>query len=110
MSTFVVGVNHHDCHHSKHVVSNASVPPTACPIAKVLHEIRHHQRYDDHYHILATSAYWMPVLINATGRATMNIVPTSTSAAKAVALIVPEEGQAEWCIASTHLMFLWWIS
>ena len=93
--TFVVGVNHKDYDHNKHVViSNASCT-TNClaPIVKVLHE---------HFGIIkgtmtTTHSYTGDQrLLDASHRdvrraraAAMNIVPTSTGAAKAVALVLP---------------------
>jgi glyceraldehyde-3-phosphate dehydrogenase (NAD(P)) len=94
--TFVVGVNHHDYDHHKHnVISNASCT-TNClaPIAKVLHE---------NFGIIkgtmtTTHSYTGDQrLLDASHRdlrraraAAINIVPTSTGAAKAVALVLPE--------------------
>jgi glyceraldehyde-3-phosphate dehydrogenase (NAD(P)) len=94
--TFVVGVNHQDYDHHKHnVISNASCT-TNClaPIAKVLHE---------NFNIIkgtmtTTHSYTGDQrLLDASHRdlrraraAAMNIVPTSTGAAKAVALVLPE--------------------
>ncbi|WP_421659137.1 type I glyceraldehyde-3-phosphate dehydrogenase [Leptothermofonsia sp. ETS-13] len=94
--TFVVGVNHHQYDHYKHnIISNASCT-TNClaPIAKVLHE---------NFGIIkgtmtTTHSYTGDQrLLDASHRdlrraraAAMNIVPTSTGAAKAVALVLPE--------------------
>ena len=94
--TFVVGVNHHDYDHNKHnIISNASCT-TNClaPIAKVLH---------DRFNIIkgtmtTTHSYTGDQrLLDASHRdlrraraAAMNIVPTSTGAAKAVALVLPD--------------------
>lgn len=94
--TFVYGVNHHDYTHKDHVIiSNASCT-TNClaPIAKVLHE---------NFGIIkgtmtTTHSYTGDQrLLDASHRdlrraraAAMNIVPTSTGAAKAVALVLPE--------------------
>jgi glyceraldehyde-3-phosphate dehydrogenase (NAD(P)) len=94
--TFVVGVNHHDYDHNKHnIISNASCT-TNClaPIAKVLH---------DKFNIIkgtmtTTHSYTGDQrLLDASHRdlrraraAAMNIVPTSTGAAKAVALVLPD--------------------
>ena len=94
--TFVVGVNHHNYEHGKHhIISNASCT-TNClaPIAKVLHE---------NFGIIkgtmtTTHSYTGDQrLLDASHRdlrraraAAMNIVPTSTGAAKAVALVLPE--------------------
>ena len=93
---FVVGVNHHDYDHEKHwVISNASCT-TNClaPFAKVLHE---------HFGIIkgtmtTTHSYTGDQrLLDASHRdvrraraAAMNIVPTTTGAAKAVGLVLPE--------------------
>ncbi len=94
--TFVVGVNHYQYDHHKHnIISNASCT-TNClaPIAKVLHE---------NFGIIkgtmtTTHSYTGDQrLLDASHRdlrraraAAMNIVPTSTGAAKAVALVLPE--------------------
>ncbi|GBE95429.1 glyceraldehyde 3-phosphate dehydrogenase [Nostoc cycadae WK-1] len=94
--TFVIGVNHHDYDHNvHHVISNASCT-TNClaPIAKVL---------NDKFGIIkgtmtTTHSYTGDQrLLDASHRdvrraraAAINIVPTSTGAAKAVALVIPE--------------------
>jgi glyceraldehyde-3-phosphate dehydrogenase (NAD(P)) len=94
--TFVVGVNHHDYDHAKHnIISNASCT-TNClaPLAKVI---------NDNFGIIkgtmtTTHSYTGDQrLLDASHRdlrraraAAMNIVPTSTGAAKAVALVLPE--------------------
>ncbi|MGV0023685.1 type I glyceraldehyde-3-phosphate dehydrogenase [Phormidesmis priestleyi] len=94
--TFVVGVNHLSYDHHKHnVISNASCT-TNClaPVAKVL---------NDNFGIVkgtmtTTHSYTGDQrLLDASHRdlrraraAAMNIVPTSTGAAKAVALVLPE--------------------
>ncbi|OKH23761.1 type I glyceraldehyde-3-phosphate dehydrogenase [Hydrococcus rivularis NIES-593] len=96
VGTYVVGVNHNDYEHSKHtILSNASCT-TNClaPVAKVLHE---------HFGIVkgtmtTTHSYTGDQrLLDASHRdlrraraAAINIVPTSTGAAKAVALVLPE--------------------
>ncbi|NET55899.1 MAG: type I glyceraldehyde-3-phosphate dehydrogenase [Symploca sp. SIO2E6] len=96
IGTYVMGVNDHDYEHGKYdVVSNASCT-TNClaPFAKVLHE---------HFGIVkgtmtTTHSYTGDQrLLDASHRdvrraraAAMNIVPTSTGAAKAVALVIPE--------------------
>jgi glyceraldehyde-3-phosphate dehydrogenase (NAD(P)) len=93
--TFVMGVNHYDYDHSKHnIISNASCT-TNClaPIAKVL---------DEKFGIIkgtmtTTHSYTGDQrLLDASHRdlrraraAAINIVPTSTGAAKAVALVLP---------------------
>ena len=94
--TFVVGVNDHDYDHNKHVViSNASCT-TNClaPIVKVLHE----QFGIIKGTMTTTHSYTGDQrLLDASHRdlrraraAAMNIVPTSTGAAQAVALVLPE--------------------
>ncbi|HAG79636.1 MAG TPA: type I glyceraldehyde-3-phosphate dehydrogenase [Cyanobacteria bacterium UBA12227] len=96
IGTFVMGVNDSEYDHSKYdIVSNASCT-TNClaPFAKVLHE---------HFGIIkgtmtTTHSYTGDQrLLDASHRdvrraraAAMNIVPTSTGAAKAVALVIPE--------------------
>jgi len=96
VGTFVMGVNHGDYDHDKHnIVSNASCT-TNClaPVVKVLHE---------NFGIIkgtmtTTHSYTGDQrLLDASHRdvrraraAAMNIVPTSTGAAKAVALVLPE--------------------
>ncbi|NJK38370.1 MAG: type I glyceraldehyde-3-phosphate dehydrogenase [Oscillatoriales cyanobacterium RM1_1_9] len=96
IGTFVIGVNDQDYKHDDYnVVSNASCT-TNClaPVAKVLH---------DHFGIIkgtmtTTHSYTGDQrLLDASHRdvrraraAAMNIVPTSTGAAKAVALVIPE--------------------
>ncbi len=94
--TFVYGVNHEQYDHNKHtIISNASCT-TNClaPIVKVLHE---------NFGIIkgtmtTTHSYTGDQrLLDASHRdvrraraAALNIVPTSTGAAKAVALVIPE--------------------
>ncbi len=96
IGTYVVGVNHQDYEHGKHkVVSNASCT-TNClaPIVKVIHE---------NFGIIkgtmtTTHSYTGDQrLLDASHRdlrraraAAVNIVPTTTGAAKAVALVLPE--------------------
>ncbi|MCS6782655.1 MAG: type I glyceraldehyde-3-phosphate dehydrogenase [Gloeomargarita sp. SKYBB_i_bin120] len=96
IATFVVGVNHHEYNHDQHhLISNASCT-TNClaPVVKVLHE---------HFHIVkgmmtTTHSYTGDQrLLDASHRdlrraraAAINIVPTSTGAAKAVGLVIPE--------------------
>jgi glyceraldehyde-3-phosphate dehydrogenase (NAD(P)) len=93
--TFVIGVNEHEYNHSKHVIiSNASCT-TNClaPVVKVLHEA---------FGIIkgtmtTTHSYTGDQrLLDASHRdlrraraAALNIVPTTTGAAKAVALVLP---------------------
>ncbi len=96
VGTYVVGVNHKDYSHDKYnVISNASCT-TNClaPIAKVIHE---------NFGIIkgtmtTTHSYTGDQrLLDASHRdlrraraAAVNIVPTSTGAAQAVALVLPE--------------------
>lgn len=96
IGTYVVGVNHEEYDHDKHnVISNASCT-TNClaPVVKVLH---------DHFGIVkgtmtTTHSYTGDQrILDASHRdlrraraAAVNIVPTSTGAAKAVALVIPE--------------------
>ncbi len=94
--TFVVGVNHHDYDHHKHnIISNASCT-TNClaPVAKVLHE-----KFNIIKGTMTTTHSYTgdQRLLDASHRdlrraraAAMNIVPTSTGAAKAVALVLPD--------------------
>ncbi len=94
--TFVVGVNHQDYDHYKHnIISNASCT-TNClaPVAKVIHEnfgiikgtMTTIHSYTGDQRLLDAS-HRDPRRARA---AAMNIVPTSTGAAKAVALVLPE--------------------
>lgn len=94
--TFVVGVNHQDYDHNKHVIiSNASCT-TNClaPIVKVLHEkfgiikgtMTTTHSYTGDQRILDASHRD----VRRARAAAVNIVPTSTGAAKAVALVLPE--------------------
>jgi glyceraldehyde-3-phosphate dehydrogenase (NAD(P)) len=96
VGTYVMGVNHKDYDHDKfNILSNASCT-TNClaPIVKVLHE---------HFGIIkgtmtTTHSYTGDQrLLDASHRdlrraraAAINIVPTSTGAAQAVALVIPE--------------------
>ena len=94
--TFVVGVNQQDYDHDKHtIISNASCT-TNClaPIAKVLHE-----KFGIIKGTMTTTHSYTgdQRLLDASHRdvrraraAAMNIVPTSTGAAKAVALVLPD--------------------
>ncbi len=94
--TFVMGVNHHDYDHNIHnIISNASCT-TNClaPIAKVLHE-----RFTIIKGTMTTTHSYTgdQRLLDASHRdlrraraAAVNIVPTSTGAAKAVALVLPD--------------------
>lgn len=96
IGTFVMGVNHEDYRHEEfNIVSNASCT-TNClaPVVKVLHE---------HFGIIkgtmtTTHSYTGDQrLLDASHRdvrraraAALNIVPTTTGAAKAVALVIPD--------------------
>ncbi|BAZ00975.1 glyceraldehyde-3-phosphate dehydrogenase [Tolypothrix tenuis PCC 7101] len=94
--TFVIGVNHHDYDHNKHhIISNASCT-TNClaPIAKVLNE-----KFGIIKGTMTTTHSYTgdQRLLDASHRdvrraraAAINIVPTSTGAAKAVALVIPD--------------------
>ncbi|HLO86636.1 MAG TPA: type I glyceraldehyde-3-phosphate dehydrogenase [Nostocaceae cyanobacterium] len=94
--TFVVGVNHHDYDHNvHHIISNASCT-TNClaPIAKVIHE-----KFGIIKGTMTTTHSYTgdQRLLDASHRdvrraraAAINIVPTSTGAAKAVALVLPD--------------------
>ena len=94
--TFVVGVNDHDYDHNIHnIISNASCT-TNClaPIAKVLDE-----KFGIIKGIMTTTHSYTgdQRLLDASHRdlrraraAAINIVPTSTGAAKAVALVLPQ--------------------
>jgi glyceraldehyde-3-phosphate dehydrogenase (NAD(P)) len=94
--TFVMGVNHHDYDHQKHfIISNASCT-TNClaPVAKVLHE-----NFGIVKGMMTTTHSYTgdQRLLDASHRdvrraraAAVNIVPTTTGAAKAVALVLPE--------------------
>lgn len=96
VGTYVMGVNHHTYEHNKHnVVSNASCT-TNClaPFAKVLHEnfgivkgtMTTTHSYTGDQRILDASHRDL----RRARAAAINIVPTSTGAAKAVALVIPE--------------------
>jgi glyceraldehyde-3-phosphate dehydrogenase (NAD(P)) len=93
--TFVMGVNHEDYDHNvHHIISNASCT-TNClaPIAKVLHEkfgiikgtMTTTHSYTGDQRILDASHRDL----RRARAAGINIVPTSTGAAKAVALVLP---------------------
>jgi len=93
--TFVFGVNHGDYDHNQHhIISNASCT-TNClaPIAKVLHE-----KFGIIKGTMTTTHSYTgdQRLLDASHRdlrraraAAINIVPTSTGAAKAVSLVIP---------------------
>jgi glyceraldehyde-3-phosphate dehydrogenase (NAD(P)) len=94
--TFVYGVNHHNYDHKKHtVISNASCT-TNClaPVVKVLHEsfgiikgtMTTTHSYTGDQRLLDASHRD----VRRARAAALNIVPTTTGAAKAVALVIPE--------------------
>jgi glyceraldehyde-3-phosphate dehydrogenase (NAD(P)) len=94
--TFVMGVNHQDYDHNKHnIISNASCT-TNClaPVAKVLHEsfgiikgtMTTTHSYTGDQRLLDASHRD----VRRARAAALNIVPTTTGAAKAVALVLPE--------------------
>ncbi|MGF1480547.1 MAG: type I glyceraldehyde-3-phosphate dehydrogenase [Cyanophyceae cyanobacterium] len=96
IGTYVVGVNHEDYEHDKHdIVSNASCT-TNClaPVVKVLQEqfgivkgtMTTTHSYTGDQRILDASHRDL----RRARAAAINIVPTSTGAAKAVALVIPE--------------------
>ena len=96
VGTYVMGVNHHNYKHSDYtVISNASCT-TNClaPVLKVLHE-----NFGIIKGMMTTTHSYTgdQRLLDASHRdlrraraAAMNIVPTSTGAAQAVALVIPE--------------------
>jgi glyceraldehyde-3-phosphate dehydrogenase (NAD(P)) len=94
--TFVMGVNHDKYEHDKHhIISNASCT-TNClaPVAKVLHEtfgivkgvMTTTHSYTGDQRLLDSSHRDL----RRARAAALSIVPTSTGAAKAVALVLPE--------------------
>jgi glyceraldehyde 3-phosphate dehydrogenase len=95
-ATFVYGINHHlydsDRHH---VVSNASCT-TNClaPVAKVLHDsfgVEHLMLTTVHAYTSSQSLMDTPTRKRRRGRAAaVSIVPTTTGAAKATELVIPE--------------------
>jgi len=96
VGTYVMGVNHEEYSHDKHnVISNASCT-TNClaPIVKVLHEnfgiikgtMTTTHSYTGDQRILDASHRDL----RRARAAAINIVPTSTGAAKAVALVIPD--------------------
>ncbi len=95
IGTYVIGVNHQDYEHDKYnVISNASCT-TNClaPVVKVLHEnfgiikgtMTTTHSYTGDQRILDASHRDL----RRARAAAVNIVPTSTGAAKAVALVIP---------------------
>jgi len=94
--TFVMGVNHADYDPAKHhIISNASCT-TNClaPVAKVLHEsfgIRRGLMTTIHSYTNDQQLLDLPHKDLRRARAAgLNMIPTSTGAAKAVALVLPE--------------------
>ena len=93
--TIVLGVNEDKYDPAKHnIISNASCT-TNClaPVAKVLNDIRHREGSDDHHPLLhQRPAHPGPAAQGpAPGpRRRLNIIPTTTGAAKALALVIPE--------------------
>jgi glyceraldehyde-3-phosphate dehydrogenase (NAD(P)) len=96
VGTYVMGVNHKDYEHDKErVISNASCT-TNClaPVVKVLHEnfgiikgtMTTTHSYTGDQRILDASHRDL----RRARAAALNIVPTTTGAAKAVALVIPE--------------------
>lgn len=96
IGTYVMGVNHHQYEHDKYnILSNASCT-TNClaPVVKVLHE-----NFSIIKGVMTTTHSYTgdQRLLDSSHRdvrraraAAMNIVPTSTGAAQAVALVIPE--------------------
>jgi glyceraldehyde 3-phosphate dehydrogenase len=100
--TFVYGVNHHGYDPSQHhVISNASCT-TNClaPVAKVLNDsfgVEHLMMTTIHAYTSSQALMDTPVRKRRRGRAAaLSIVPTTTGAAKATALVIPElEGRMD---------------
>ena len=95
-ATFVIGVNEHTYDPSKHhIISNASCT-TNClaPVAKVLHEnfgIEHGLMNTIHSYTNDQKLLDLPHKDLRRARAAcVSIIPTSTGAAKAVSLVLPE--------------------
>jgi glyceraldehyde 3-phosphate dehydrogenase len=100
--TFVLGVNHQDYDPEKHrVVSNASCTTNSlAPVAKVLHErfgIGHLMITTVHAYTSSQALMDTPVRKRRRGRAAaLSVVPTTTGAARATALVIPElEGRMD---------------
>jgi glyceraldehyde 3-phosphate dehydrogenase len=100
--TFVYGVNHQGYDPSQHrVISNASCT-TNClaPVAKVLNDsfgVEHLMMTTIHAYTSSQALMDTPVRKRRRGRAAaLSIVPTTTGAAKATALVIPElEGRMD---------------
>jgi len=100
--TFVLGVNHQDYSPDKHfVVSNASCTTNSlAPVAKVLHEsfgVEHLMITTVHAYTSSQALMDTPVRKRRRGRAAaLSVVPTTTGAARATALVIPElEGKMD---------------
>jgi glyceraldehyde 3-phosphate dehydrogenase len=93
----VLGVNFHEVYDAQehHIITNASCT-TNClaPVAKVLHElvgIRHGQMTTIHAYTADQSLLDGPHKdLRRARAAAINLVPTSTGAAKAIGLVIPE--------------------
>jgi glyceraldehyde 3-phosphate dehydrogenase len=100
--TFVYGVNHQGYDPSRHrIISNASCT-TNClaPVAKVLNDsfgVEHLMMTTIHAYTSSQALMDTPVRKRRRGRAAaLSIVPTTTGAAKATALVIPElEGRMD---------------
>jgi glyceraldehyde 3-phosphate dehydrogenase len=96
-ATVVLGVNYHDSYDpaEHHVISNASCT-TNClaPVASVIHDavgIRHGLMTTIHAYTADQRLIDLPHKDLRRGRAAaINLVPTSTGAAKAIGLVIPE--------------------
>jgi glyceraldehyde 3-phosphate dehydrogenase len=96
-ATVVIGVNFEDSYDPErhHIISNASCT-TNClaPVAKVLHEavgIRHGQMSTVHSYTADQNLLDGPHSdLRRARAAALNLVPTSTGAAKALGLVIPE--------------------
>jgi glyceraldehyde 3-phosphate dehydrogenase len=101
-ATFVMGVNADEFDPERHVIiSNASCT-TNClaPLAKVLHDsfgVEHLMMTTIHAYTSSQSLMDMPTRKRRRGRAAaLSIVPTTTGAAKATSLVIPElEGRVD---------------
>jgi len=102
-ATVVIGVNFEEIYHPDrhHVISNASCT-TNClaPVAKVLHHtvgIRHGQMSTIHAYTADQNLLDGPHSdLRRARAAALNLVPTSTGAAKALGLVIPElEGRLD---------------
>lgn len=101
-ATFVIGVNGDEFDPERHVIiSNASCT-TNClaPLAKVLHDsfgVEHLMMTTIHAYTSSQSLMDLPTRKRRRGRAAaVSIVPTTTGAAKATSLVIPElEGRVD---------------